>query len=503
LVSDPCFEDVGKDTTLRNVCIAGDDGPVLDAETEGAEMTEVRLGIDVACRADHQASLADDRGEFIWSGWRFRTTPADLERLWAKIPAGVDVVVVMEPTRNAWVPLAGWLKARGARIVVVPPEQSADLRDYYNKHTKTDRLDSRVLARLPLLHPEGVRQVDGLGAAEPLKRAVRHRSSLVKRRTSAALRVDALVELLGPVWAEVLGAGTYTKTALVVLERYADPRTLKRLGRKRLGALMIRHSGGAWREPKADELLAAADETLELWAAGGLDFAELAEDIASEVRVINSLGAEIAAIDDRIAVLYQQADPDGIVRSAPGLGVTLAAGILGRTGDLNRFANLAGVRSFTGIVPKVDQSGLTDNHKGLTKAGDPGLRQTLFMAADQARKVDPTLAARYRRLVVDEGKHHVSAICSIAPVLLTRIAACWRTGQHYILRDVDGTEITQAEGRAICADRYKIDPAVRAARRRTNRAKQLKPRASRRRKESTTAAPATDSPTNHPTENVA
>ena len=49
-------------------------------------MSEVRLGIDVACRADHRASLADERGEFIWSSWKFRTTTTDLERLWAKIP---------------------------------------------------------------------------------------------------------------------------------------------------------------------------------------------------------------------------------------------------------------------------------------------------------------------------------------------------------------------------------------------------------------------------------
>ena len=77
-------------------------------------MTEVRLGIDVACRADHRASLADDRGEFIWSAWKFRTTTTDLERLWAKIPAGAEVTVMMEPTRNAWVPLSAWLRARGA-----------------------------------------------------------------------------------------------------------------------------------------------------------------------------------------------------------------------------------------------------------------------------------------------------------------------------------------------------------------------------------------------------
>jgi len=116
-------------------------------------MTQVRLGVDLACQAAHQASLADEQGKFLWSGWKFTTTTADLEKLWAKVPDGAEVTAVMEPTRNAWVPVAAWLKAHGAKVVVVPPEQSPDLRDYYNKHTKTDRLDSRLLARLPLLHP--------------------------------------------------------------------------------------------------------------------------------------------------------------------------------------------------------------------------------------------------------------------------------------------------------------------------------------------------------------
>jgi transposase len=463
-----------------------------DSESKGDEkkVTVVRLGIDVACRADHQASLADERGEFMWSAWRFKTSAADLERLWEKIPAGAEVTVVMEPTRNAWVPLAAWLSGRGAHVVVVPPEQSADLRDYYNKHTKTDRLDSRLLARLPLLHPEGLRAIDGLGPAEPLRRAVRHRSSLVKQRTTAMTRLDALIELLGPAWADVLGTGEYTKTALVILERFADPRALKRFGRKRLAALMIRTSHGHWRDDKADDLLAAAEETIALWSCGGLDFEQLAADIAVEVRVVQALAAEIDILEERISALYDQADPAGIIVSAPGLGVTLAAGILGRTGDLRRFHSLAGVRAFTGIVPKIDQSGLVEGHKGLTKAGDPGLRQTLFLAADKARKVDPILARRYHRLVVTQGKHHISALCSIAPVLMTRIAACWRNGERYVLRDIDGRPITEAEGRAICAERYKIDPKVRAARRTVTTAKNLKAGTGRRRKESTEAAPA-------------
>ena len=109
---------------------------------------------------------------------------------------------------------------------VVPPEQSADLRDYYNKHTKTDRLDSKMLARMPMLHPEGLRVVDHLGPAEPLKRAVRHRTSIQKRRVASAMRLDSLLELMGPGWLDVFGTVSYGKTAVAVLERYANPHAL-------------------------------------------------------------------------------------------------------------------------------------------------------------------------------------------------------------------------------------------------------------------------------------
>src|ERR1700744_1877842 len=98
------------------------------------------------------AACADETGTLVWSGHRFRTDAADLDQLWARLPSEAsEVMVVMEPTRNAWVPLAAWFRRRGGVVVLVPAEQSSDLRDYLSKHTKTDRLDAEMLARLPLL----------------------------------------------------------------------------------------------------------------------------------------------------------------------------------------------------------------------------------------------------------------------------------------------------------------------------------------------------------------
>jgi hypothetical protein len=263
---------------------------------------------------------------------------------------------------------------------------------------------------------------------------------MVKRRVAVYARLDALVELLGPGWYAVLGSN-YGIAALEFLARYADPHAVIRLGQARLTRFLIARSRGAWRDDHAAGLITAARETLALWGTSdgsdGMDFAELAEDIAHEAEQALFLTRQIKQIDERVANLYADADPAGIVASAPGVGAVISAVIA--------------------LVPKVSQSGVSKVESSITKAGDPLLREMLCTAADQARRVDTQFAAKYQRLMVGD-RHHESAICHLATHLVTRIAACMRAGQPYALRDVDGTPITEAEGRAIVTARYKIDP---------------------------------------------
>ena len=80
----------------------------------------------IACSAPHQASLVSEDGTPLWTGRGFRTDAGQLARLWDMVPAAtgtepVQVMVIMEPTRNAWVPLTAWLRRRGAIVVLVPP----------------------------------------------------------------------------------------------------------------------------------------------------------------------------------------------------------------------------------------------------------------------------------------------------------------------------------------------------------------------------------------------
>lgn len=425
------------------------------------------LGVDVACRAAHQASLTAADGRIVWSGHRFGTSTTELERLWARLQDAAhddSLTVVMEPTRNAWVALAAWFRRRGATVVLVPPERSADLRAYYAKHTKSDRLDSLLLARLPLLHPEGLHPEHGLGPGDALRRATKLHSTLILRRSTILARLDALLELLGPAWHAALGSSLGHNTPLRFLAAgYADPNALRRLGRARLARFLHRHSRGAWNDDHAEALLAAAIETAALWD-DQLDFADLADDIAVEARLALAITEELAELDERIATLVARRDPAGIIASAPGVGPITSAMILGRLGDPARFTSLAAVRAYSGLVPSLNASGTSGHHGPPTKRGDAHLRHALFIAAHHARRLDPTLAAKYHRLMTQSGKHHTSALCHIATTLLTRIAACWRHGTTYQLRDLDGRAISTEQARAIIAERYTVPSDLRASR---------------------------------------
>ena len=126
---------------------------------------------------------------------------------------------------------------------------------------------------------------------------------------------------------------------------------------------------GQYGQAPAEALVAAAKETLALWGhdgVDGMDFAELAADIAVEAEQALFLNAQIKDVEERIANLYAEADPDGIVASAPGVGAVIGAVIAGRLGDPHRFTSLAAVRAYSGLVPKVNQSRV-----GETKPGSP------------------------------------------------------------------------------------------------------------------------------------
>jgi hypothetical protein len=95
------------------------------------------------------------------------------------------------------------------------------------------------------------------------------------------------------------------------------------------------------------------------------------------------------------------------------------------------------------------------------------LPEAQFQTADAARGIDPTLAAKYHRLMVQAGKHRNSALCHIATTLLTRVVVCWRAGQPHQARDNHGAPVSKVQAKAIIAASCTIPTDLRTRRRTT------------------------------------
>jgi hypothetical protein len=281
-------------------------------------------------------------------------------------------------------------------------------------------------------------------------------------------RLDALLEILGPDWIAAVGSAM-TITMLHLLSRWPDPHQVIRLGRSRLALWLGRQSRGKWGAEQAEAIIQAAQATIRLWGHDGMDFGALAADIALEAQLALELTAQIDKLEERISVFYKQADPQQILMTVPGVGPVLAAQIIGRLGDVERYSTLSAVRSYSGLVPRHSSSGLTGAAGGLSKKGDACLREAVCIAADLARRCDPSLAHRYHRLMMENGKHHTSAVCSVGAVLITRIVTCIRKQQPYVIRDFNDQPITMQEGRSLVKQHYSIPEDVRKSRRTVNR----------------------------------
>ncbi len=185
------------------------------------------VGIDLSARGEHKAVIVDEGGRFVSSVFHFGTAPASLRRLLEMSQANnpdQQVQAVMEPTGMAWFPVAVFLIRNGVTVYLVNSQQVADLRKYFKKHAKSDRIDARVLAKLPLVDAEKLHRLE-LASAKTLacQRGCKQLERLMKQRTACQNRIIALDRFAWPGLEETVFGDLFCSAALWFREHWYDP----------------------------------------------------------------------------------------------------------------------------------------------------------------------------------------------------------------------------------------------------------------------------------------
>ena len=198
---------------------------------------------------------------------------------------------------------------------------------------KTDKIDARVLAELARRE-----LVPAIWMPDPEVRAERERARfrlhLVRHRTSLKNRIHATLITFGhpvPV-SDLFGIR----------------------GRELLSALAIP-------EP---------------WAT----------TLARSLALVDELERQIGACEEELRALGADHVYVPLLQTVPGVGWVLGYTIASGIGDITRFASPKRLAGYTGLCPRVYQSGLTDRRGSLAKTGPKYLRWALIEAATHAAR---------------------------------------------------------------------------------------------------------------------
>jgi hypothetical protein len=254
-----------------------------------------------------------------------------------------------------------------------------------------------------------------------------------------------------------------------VLERYGDPRVLLAAGEAELTRLITTTSGHQQGPLRAGQWRRAAAAAVELYDGHpAVPYEELAAEVATEIRLLRAIQAELAAHAAAREQHYRQADPGQLARSVPGFAEISAPVLTAAMGRPGRFRDGTKFKSYVGLAPRASETGETDR-KGqpMSKAGPSLLRSTFFRAADTARRQDPQLARIYYLQMTERGATHLKACCVVAGHLAERASAGSGSGggTPYVIRDTNGNPATPAEAKKIIADRWTVPEEIRKRRR--------------------------------------
>lgn len=331
------------------------------------------VGLDLGDRVSSACVLDTRSGEEL-EQWRVRTTRAALARRFEGQPA---MRVALEVgSQSPWVSrlLASW----GHEVLIANPRR---VRLIAHSRRKSDAFDCRTLARLARLDPE-------------LLAPVRHRSAACQRDL-ALLRARA---------------------ALV-----------------RSRTLLANHLRGAVKSA-GGRLPACSTDSLARQAEGALP-AELRPALGPILTVLAQLSEQIRSYERQLEALAERHPHSAALRQIAGVGTLTSLAFVLTLEEPARFAESRKVGAYLGLTPGTRQSGDRNPQLGISKQGDPFLRQLLVQSAHyilgpfgpdcELRRHGLRIAARGGKAAK---KRAAVAVARKLAVLLHRL---WLTQQHY------------------------------------------------------------------------
>lgn len=378
-------------------------------EQAGDSRNVLAVALDYA-KSKHVALFCNGLGDVLKKPFPIQNSRAGLERLLAE----VHRTCTHRAIQNQHVFFGGedrppyaqnfihHLGQKGYLVVRVNAWEAKQQRD--NHQASTDQLDLRGIAKAML-------QQSSYGADEPsetyahLREISRCRSYLVGEQTAIKLHIHGYVDRLFPGFLDgrQSGIASFSPAGLALMR---DPFSAEHIGRRRPSSLVAELKDHGLAEPEAAaqklqelarQALPANPRHLSVWQAS----------LAQCLGVYERLDQSVLALDKEQAH-WLALSPGALLTSIRGLGVVLAAGLVGEIGDPAQWRGLRQTCSYVGIIPGVQQTGGPDkpaHTTGVKRRCNRRAKNWVVQAGSHMGKHGPSpLLEEYRQLT-QNGQH--------------------------------------------------------------------------------------------------
>jgi len=226
-----------------------------------------------------------------------------------------------------------------------------------NYQASTDKLDLLGITKM-LLDRRGTTRSRKISYERNLRNITRHRAAMVNSKTALRNRIHSLVDQIFPGFLDERKSGItpFSAASCHLMHDRFSPAHFRRRKQKvlvrELEKFDIKEPGA-----KAVKLMGYAAEVIE---SPPELVGTLQSSLRNEIELYERLLGCIEQIDKEIALLLAPT-PGALLTTIKGTGITLAAGVTAEIGPIALQTSLRCLTSYAGIVPRVKQTGGSEN----------------------------------------------------------------------------------------------------------------------------------------------
>ena len=350
-------------------------------------------GIDVS-KGKSMVSVLRPLGEVVAKPFEVRHTGSELKELadYLKSLDG-ETRVIMEHTGRYYEPVAQFLCEEGLFVSAVNPKLIKDYGNNSLRKVKTDKADSRKIARYGLDNWVELRQHTPMDTIRyQLKTLNRQCGLYSKTKTMLKNNLIALLDQTYPGANALFNSpvredGSQKWVDFVVPFWHVDcVRSMSLNAFTERYRKWCRRHGYHFSEAKAAEIYSGAKDLIAMLPKDDLTRRLIRQDIDS----LNAISKTVEQLKAEMLKLAEQLPEYPVVMAMHGVGDSPGPQLMAEIGDVTRFAHRSSITSFAGVDPGANQSGTHEAKSVRTsKSGPPELRKALFLVMDCLLKTMP------------------------------------------------------------------------------------------------------------------